>query len=148
MPVKSPIASFLNPQSIAVVGAGERPTSSGGAVLRNLRVSGYTGRIVPVNPKGGEIDGLKVAISLKAMDGPVDLVAVLVRPDSIIDVVTEAADCGHKNILVLPGGFAEAGESGRARDTALRELAAARALASEAYYAELDAVSRTRNAAT
>jgi len=29
-----------------------------------------------------------------------------------------------------------------------RELAAARALASEAYYAELDAVSRTRNAAT
>ncbi len=128
MPTKSPIASFLNPRSIAVVGAAERPTSSGGAVLRNLRVSGYTGRIVPVNPKGGEIDGLKVAISLKAMDGPVDLVAVLVRPDSIIDVVTEAADSGHKNILVLPGGFAEAGESGRARDAALRELAAARGL--------------------
>ncbi len=128
MPTKSPIASFLNPRSIAVVGAAERSTSSGGAVLRNLRVSGYTGRIVPVNPKGGEIDGLKVAISLKAMDAPVDLVAVLVRPDSIIDVVTEAADSGHKNILVLPGGFAEAGESGRARDAALRELAAARGL--------------------
>ncbi|HEX9451051.1 MAG TPA: CoA-binding protein [Burkholderiales bacterium] len=122
------IKSFLNPESIAVVGAGERPTSSGGAVLRNLRLSGYTGRIVPVNPKGGEFDGLKVAVSLKELDGPVDLVAILVRPDSIIDVVTEAADTGHRNILILPGGFAEAGENGRARDAALRELAAARGL--------------------
>jgi acyl-CoA synthetase (NDP forming) len=128
MPAGNPLDAFLNPGSIAVVGAGERPTSSGGAVLRNLRVSGYTGRIVPVNPKGGEIDGLKVAVSLKDMGGPVELVAVLVRPDSILDVVTEAADAGHKNILILPGGFAEAGESGRARDVALRGLAAARGL--------------------
>ena len=122
------ISSFLNPASIAVVGAGERPTSTGGAVLRNLRVSGYAGRIVPVNPKGGEIDGLKVVVSLRELEGPVDLVVVLVRPDSILDVVTEAADTGHKNILILPGGFAEAGDSGRARDAALRELASARGL--------------------
>ena len=122
------IRSFLNPQSIAVVGAGERPTSSGGALLRNLRACGYAGRVVPVNPKGGTIDGVDVAVSLKALDKPVELVAVVVRPDSIVDVVSEAADTGHRNILILPGGFAEAGEAGRARDAALRELAAARGL--------------------
>jgi acyl-CoA synthetase (NDP forming) len=120
--------SFLNPQSVAVVGAGERATSSGGALLRNLRKAGYAGRIVPVNPKGGEIDGLQVAVSLKAMGKAVDLVTVVVRPDSIVDVVTEAADTGHMNILILPGGFAEAGEAGLARDLALRGLAAARGL--------------------
>jgi acetyltransferase len=48
---------------------------------------------------------------------------VLVRPDNILEVVSEAAETGHKNILVLPGGFAEAGESGRERDALLRELA-------------------------
>ena len=96
MPAKSAISPFLNPGSIAIVGAGERPTSSGGAVLRNLRVSGYAGRIVPVNPKGGEIDGLEVAVSLRQMKSPVDLVAVLVRPDSILDVVAEAARLGHQ----------------------------------------------------
>ena len=127
-PANNAIGSFLNPASIAVVGASDRPTSSGGALLRNLRISGYAGRIVPVNPKGGEIDGLNVAVSLTQMEGPVDLVAVLVRPDSILEVVTEAADTGHRNILILPGGFAEAGESGRLRDAALRELAAARGL--------------------
>ena len=128
MPAKNAIECFLNPQSIAVVGAGERPTSSGGAVLRNLRASGYAGRIVPVNPRGGEMDGLKVAVSLRDMESPADLVAVLVRPDSILELVTEAADTGHRNILILPGGFAEAGENGRVRDAALRELAAARGL--------------------
>ena len=48
---------FFQPESVAVVGAGERLTSSGGAVLRNLIASNYAGRIVPVNPKGGEILG-------------------------------------------------------------------------------------------
>jgi acetyltransferase len=62
------------------------------------------------------------------MEGRVDLVAVLVRPDSILDVVTEAADTGHKNILILPGGFAESGEGGRVRDADLRKLAANRGL--------------------
>jgi acyl-CoA synthetase (NDP forming) len=125
---KKAIDSFMNPASVAIVGASDRPTSSGGAVLHNLRRSGYAGRIVPINPKGGEIDGLKVVVSLKELRTPVDLVAVLVRPESILDVVTEAADSGHKNILILPGGFAEAGESGRVRDHALCQLAAARGL--------------------
>src|SRR5690242_19256034 len=88
---KKTIDSFLNPASVAIVGASDRPTSSGGAVLRNLRRSGYPGRIVAVNPKGGEIDGLKVTVSLQQLDTPVDLVAVLVRPESILEAVTEAA---------------------------------------------------------
>lgn len=122
------LRSFLSPKSIAVVGAGDRPTSSGGALLRNLRAARYPGRVVPVNPKGGEIDGLKVAASPKDIGKPVDLVAVVVRPEAIIGVVTEAAEAGHRNFLILPGGFAEAGETGRARDAQLRELAAARGL--------------------
>ena len=48
---------FFAPRSIAVVGAGERATSSGGAVMQMLRQAGYGGRVVPVNPKGGEIFG-------------------------------------------------------------------------------------------
>jgi acetyltransferase len=108
---------------VAIVGAGDRPTSSGGAVLSNLKLCGYKGGIYPVNPKGGVIQDLPAFASLAALPAPAELVAVLVRPDSILDVVHEAVQTGHKNILILPGGFAEAGEAGRARDLALRELA-------------------------
>jgi acetyltransferase len=114
---------ILNPASIAVVGAGERPGSSGGAVLRNLRLSGFRGRVVPVNPKGGVIQGLPAATSLQEVQPPADLVAVLVRPEAILDVAQEAAHSGHRNLLILPGGFAEAGAQGRARDGQLRRLA-------------------------
>lgn len=118
------LSAFLLPRSIAVVGAGDRPTSSGGAVLRNLVKSRYAGRIVPVNPKGGELLGLPVAATLRDVTPPCELAVIVVRPDAILDVVREAAATGHRNLLVLPGGFAEGGEEGQARDRALRALAA------------------------
>ena len=120
---RSSASVFLSPDSIAIVGAGDRPTSSGGAVLRNLLKSGYRGRIVPVNPKGGELLGLQVAASLKEVSPACELAVIVVRPDGVLDVVREAAATGHRNLLILPGGFAEAGEEGKARDRELRALA-------------------------
>jgi len=123
-----PLAAFLNPGSIAVVGASDRATSSGGAVLRNLLASRYGGRIVPVNPKGGELLGLPVAATLREVAPACDLAVVVVRPGGILDVVREAAASGHRNLLILPGGFAEAGADGEARDRELRALAGAHGL--------------------
>jgi acyl-CoA synthetase (NDP forming) len=117
------LSPFMLPGSIAVVGAGDRPTSSGGAVLRNLVKSRYAGRIVPVNPKGGELLGIPVATSLREVSPPCELAVIVVRPDAILDVAQEAAATGHRNLLILPGGFAEGGEEGQARDRALRALA-------------------------
>jgi acetyltransferase len=118
------LRAFLNPKSVAIVGAGDRPTSSGGAVLANLKRSGYGGVIYPVNPKGGAIQGLRAYATLRALPEPAELVTILVRPDAILDVVREAAQTGHRSLLILPGGFAEAGETGRERDRELRKLAA------------------------
>lgn len=116
-------SAFLRPASVAVVGASDRPTSSGGAVLRNLLKSGYRGRIVPVNPKGGDLLGIPTVGSLTQIVPPCDLAVVVVRPDGILDVAREAAASGHRNLLILPGGFAEAGEEGKARDRELQALA-------------------------
>lgn len=119
---------FFAPRSVAVVGAGERPTSSGGAVLQNLRISGFAGEIVPVNPKGGEMFGLAVRKSLGELSHPADLAVIAIRPDLILDAVREAAASGHRHLLILPGGFAEAGEAGTARDLELRRLIASEGL--------------------
>lgn len=113
---------FFAPASVAVVGAAERPTSSGGAVLQNLRISGFAGEIVPVNPKGGTMFGISARKSLAELNRPAELAVIVIRPDLILDVVREAAATGHRNLLILPGGFAEAGEAGSARDKELRAL--------------------------
>ena len=122
------LTPFFAPRSIAVVGAGERATSSGGAIMQMLQLARYGGRVVPVNPKGGAIFGYDAVTSIGAIDPPVDLAVIVIRPDAILDAVVEAADRGIKNLLILPGGFAEAGAAGIARNAALLKIAAERGL--------------------
>jgi len=115
---------FFDPKSVAIVGASERATSSGGAVLRNMQIGKFKGELIPINPKGGTILGLPVRKSLAELSTPAELVVVVVAQAAILDVVREGAKNGHKNFLVLPGGFAEAGAEGRQRDAELRVIAA------------------------
>jgi acyl-CoA synthetase (NDP forming) len=121
--MRKALKPFFDPASVAIVGASERATSSGGAVLRNMQIAGYEGTLIPVNPKGGTIFGLPAAKSLKELPVPAELVVVVVAPAAILDVVRDGAQSGHKNFLILPGGFIEAGAEGRERDAALRALA-------------------------
>lgn len=116
---------FFDPASVAIVGASERLTSSGGAVLRNMQTAaGYKGKLIPVNPKSDTMLGLPARKSLKELDTPAELVVVVVTQAAILDVVREGAQSGHRNFLILPGGFIEAGEEGRRRDAELRAIAA------------------------
>ena len=122
------LTPFFAPRSIAVVGAGERATSSGGAIMQMLRQAGYGGRVVPVNPKGGAIFGYESVTSISAIDPSVELAVIVIRPDAILDAVKESAARGLRNLLILPGGFAEAGPAGKARNKALLKLTAERGL--------------------
>lgn len=121
---KRDLSPFFAPRSIAVVGAGERPSSSGGAVLQNLVNARFDGRIVPVNPKGGTIFGHPAVASLTDIEEPCDLAVIVIRPDLIPRAVADAAASGHTHLLILPGGFSEAGPDGEARDAEVRDLAA------------------------
>src|SRR4051794_5937345 len=95
------LGAFFAPRSVAVVGAGERPTSSGGAVLQNLRISSFAGEIIPVNPRGGTMFGLKVRRALHELKTPAELVVIVIRPELINAAVREAASSGHRNLLIL-----------------------------------------------
>jgi acetyltransferase len=122
------LSPFFAPKSLAVVGAGERPTSSGGAVMQLLRRAGYGGRVVPVNPRGGDIFGYEAVTSIAAIEPAVDLAVIVIRPDAILEAVGECADRGIRHLLILPGGFAEAGPVGVARNAELLKLAAQRGI--------------------
>ena len=120
------LSPFFAPRSIAVIGAGERATSSGGAVMQMLQRAAYGGRVVPVNPRGGNIFGYDAVTSIAEISPPVETAVIVIRPDAILEAVGECADRGIRNVLILPGGFAEAGPAGVARNEALLKLAAER----------------------
>ena len=82
------------------------------------RHAGYGGRVVPVNPKGGTIFGYEAVTSISTIDPPVDLAVIVIRPDAILAAIREAADRGIRNLLIPPGGFAEARPDGQTRNEA------------------------------
>ncbi|NDH85356.1 MAG: hypothetical protein EBY65_10930, partial [Acidimicrobiia bacterium] len=77
----SPLASLWAARSIAVVGATERVGAMGRLPMVYLTKYGYDGRILPVNPKGGEVLGIPAHASIGdavAAAGSVDLALIMV----------------------------------------------------------------------
>jgi predicted CoA-binding protein/GNAT superfamily N-acetyltransferase len=107
------IRSFLNPRSVAVVGASRHHRTIGGALLANLKRDGFTGPIYPVNPRATEVDGLRCYPSVSAIGAPVDLAVVAVPAAAVEDVVADCARADVRGVVVISSGFAEASESGR-----------------------------------
>jgi acetyl coenzyme A synthetase (ADP forming)-like protein len=113
--------AFLEPQSVAVVGASRSRGKIGTEILRNLIQTGFTGRIHPIHPEAATLEGLEAVARLADVPGDVDL-AVVVVPAADVPAVVD--DCIAKRvpaILVISAGFAETGAAGRARETELLE---------------------------
>jgi predicted CoA-binding protein len=85
---------FAETQTIAVVGASGDPSKPAHRIPRYLQSQGY--RIVPVNPRGGELLGEPVARSLSEVDVPVDVVEVFRPAEETPQIAREAVKVGAK----------------------------------------------------
>lgn len=84
-------------RTIAVVGASGTPHKPAHEIPRYLQSQGY--RIIPVNPRGGELFGEKVYESLADVDVPVDVVDVFRPPAEAEDVARQAVAKGGVDVL-------------------------------------------------
>jgi acyl-CoA synthetase (NDP forming) len=118
------LSALLTPRSVAVVGASGDAASPFARPLRFLLRHGFPGEVVPVNPKYGEIDGLRCFPSLRAVPGQIDLVVVLTPAAHVRETIEQAAGAGARAAVVCSSGFAETGGTGRHRQDALTAAAA------------------------
>lgn len=119
----SDIESIINPKSIAIVGATNRPGSVGLAVFKNLLQAGYKGVLYPVNPKAMSIQGVKSYPRLVSIPDPVDMAVIIVPSERVASVVEEAAYKKIRGCIVITAGFKEVGGRGIELEKELRELA-------------------------
>ena len=97
---------FFAPKSLAIVGASEEAYWSRNA-FTNLPVIGFSGRVVPVNPKRARVFGLDCIPSLRALDAPVDLAYIAAPTGAISSVLEDAGAAGVRNAVVIAAGFGE-----------------------------------------
>jgi len=105
---------LLHPSSVAVVGASRRPGALGHEVLRHLVDGGFTGEIVAVHPEVDEIAGVRCVRSLTEVDGSIDLAIVVVPAEQVPAVILDAEAAGVHGLVVVSGGFGDAGPDGLA----------------------------------
>ncbi|MCD6512895.1 MAG: acetate--CoA ligase family protein [Thermoplasmata archaeon] len=102
------LEALFNPKSVAIIGASHHEGKIGNIVVRNIVSSGYKGKIYPVNPKGGEILGLKVYRRIEDIPINVDISIIVVPAKIAVKSVEEAAK-KSKFIIVITSGFSEIG---------------------------------------
>jgi acetyl-CoA synthetase (ADP-forming) len=123
MASENQLNAFLNPRSVAVIGATERPGSWGSFIMGGLVSRSFPGKIFPVNRNGGKIYGIDVYKDVKQIQDPVDL-AVICIPEQFLE--KEIAACGQKHvsgITLITAGFGEVSEAGKQRQQAIADLA-------------------------
>ena len=104
--------SFLNPKSVAIIGASADPKKTGSRAQRFLVSHGYKGKIFPVNPNREEIFGLKCYPNLKSINEQVDHIFVAVDGNKIIEAIKDAISIKVRCASILSGGFSESGSKG------------------------------------
>ncbi|VUT27528.1 MAG: acyl-CoA synthetase [Candidatus Syntrophoarchaeum sp. GoM_oil] len=103
----SDLESFLNPKSVAIVGASRNPKSFGYRIVKNMLDIGFEGLIYPINPKADKIAGIKTYKSLSDLPKSVELVVIALPGEYVIDVLKECGSLGLQNAIITAPDVAD-----------------------------------------
>ena len=110
---------FLQPRSVAVIGASRRRQTIGGELWHNLAEGGFAGNAYAVNERATSVQGANAYATIEQVPGPVELAVIATPAERVADAARRCAAAGVRSLLVISGGFGESGADGRERQ---REL--------------------------
>ncbi len=114
---------FLNPKSIAVIGATERPGSWGSFIMKGLLSRSYPGHIYPVNHQAESIFGLRAYKSVEEIPESPELAIFTIPEVSVEETIRECGQKGVRGISIITAGFGEAVAEGKQREADMVRLA-------------------------
>jgi acetate---CoA ligase (ADP-forming) len=116
---------LFSPDSVAIVGASADTHTLRGRTTNYIVAHGYPGRVYPVTRSQAEVLGLKAYARVAELPEAPDLAVILVPAAHVVATLDECGRRGIRAAVVISSGFAEErGEEAKARDRALREVAA------------------------
>lgn len=104
---------FLNPKSVAVIGASKNPAKGGHRIVNNLITNNFKGKVYPVNPNSrGKLFGLEFKKSVLEIENEVDLAIFYVANRIIPELLEDCIKKGIKGAIIEASGFEEVGDKG------------------------------------
>ena len=107
------IDQLLHPRSMGIVGVSASGMNFARIILRNLVGSGYPKeRITIIRPGEKEIDGVRCAENLLALEHKLDLLIVAVNAEAVYGLVDEIIESDKVDaVMLIPGGLGETKKS-------------------------------------
>lgn len=96
---------LLRPRSVAVIGASTRSRSIGNLVMRNLLEGGFTGPVMPVNPKYGAVAGVLAYPEIRRLPEAPDLAVICTPPATVPGLIAQLGDLGTRAAVVMTAGL-------------------------------------------
>jgi acetyltransferase len=118
---KELLDKIMKPKSIAVVGASTKEHTIGSDIMKRLQEYKFNGKIYPVNPKGGIIEGLQAYTNVNEIPGEVDLAIIVVNAKFVLDTIDQCNQKGIKGLCIITAGFKETGKEGAELERQLLE---------------------------
>jgi len=115
--------SFLRPKKVAVVGASRRDGSLGKKFLDSMMEMGFTGQILPVNPKAETINNLPCYASIEQLPSDVDMAALILPHHLVATALRQLGEKDIHSVIIISAGFKEIGGEGVAREQELLTIA-------------------------
>ena len=119
---KNKLDGIFRPKSVAVIGASSRKKSLGWEILNNLVLSGFNGKVFPINLKADHIHSIKAYSSILDVRDKVDLAVIAIPAEGVLKVVNDCGKKGVKGIVVITAGFREIGSKGILLEEKLMKL--------------------------
>ena len=115
---------FFKPKSIALIGASDRPHSIGQVTAENLRLAGFDGPVLPVNPHHQAVAGALAYRDVASLPLTPELAVICTPPATVPGLIAELGARGTKAAIVITAGFKEAGSAqGQALEKAMLDAA-------------------------
>ena len=106
------VRSFVEPRSVAIIGASRRRGTVGGEILQNLISSQFGGAVYAVNSHADVVQSLPAYRSVADIPAQVELAVVVVPAQEVVEVARQCAAARARALLVISAGFAEMGTEG------------------------------------
>ena len=111
---------LFKPETIAVIGASDKPEKLGALSIRALNRFG--GEIYPVNPRLKRVGERVCFPSVNEINDTVDLAMVAVGPQQVLAALTDCANAKVGGAIIFSAGFKELGEFGIEHQKQLKDV--------------------------
>jgi acetyltransferase len=107
-----PLDAIFRPETVAVIGATDRPGSVGRTIMWNLVSNPFGGTVFPVNERRQNVLGIKAYPSISEVPTRVDLAVIVAPAPTVPQIISECVEAGVEGAIIVSAGFRETGPEG------------------------------------